>query len=86
MTGIMSSISNLLQSILDIFTSILNTIFSSVQGVFAVSGTLIQDIVNMFQGLLGFLLSEYLVSFSFLLSTPRVLDAFPRKSCRPPIG
>ncbi|MCJ1245346.1 hypothetical protein MMC30_002550 [Trapelia coarctata] len=61
MTGITSSISNLLQSILDIFTGILRTIFSSVQGVFAVSGTLVQDIVNMFQGLLGFLLSNIII-------------------------
>ncbi len=59
MTGILASINNLIQSILGIFTSILNTIFSSVQGVFAVSGTLVQDLVNMFRGLLGFLMSAY---------------------------
>jgi hypothetical protein len=59
MTGILTSISNLLQSILDVFTSLFNTLFSSIQGVFALAATAVQSVLGLFQGLIGFLLSMY---------------------------
>ena len=66
MTGITSSLSALVQSILDIFTSIVNAIFSSVKGVFAVAGTLVGDVAAMAQGLVAFFFSEFSsVSFDF---------------------
>jgi len=61
MTGILTSISNLLQSILDVFTSLFNTLFSSIQGVFALAATAVQSVLGLFQGLIGFLLNNIVI-------------------------
>ncbi|MCJ1300468.1 hypothetical protein MMC08_003265 [Hypocenomyce scalaris] len=61
MTGITSSLSNLLGSILDIFRSILNTLLSSLQGVGAVCVTSLSSIFDLAKGLFEFLLGNIVI-------------------------
>jgi hypothetical protein len=58
MTGILSSISNLLSSIFDIFRGLFNTLLSSVQGVLSVFTTTLGSVTDLFQGIVNLLLGN----------------------------
>jgi hypothetical protein len=63
MTGILSSIGDLFSSILHVIQSILETIFSGVEGVFALFGTAVKDVAGLARGLVDLILSMALVLF-----------------------
>lgn len=58
MTGITSSISNLLSSIVQVFTGLLNTIMSGVQGILAVIVSFIASLGTLAKALVEFLLGK----------------------------
>ena len=57
MTGIVSALQDLVSSILSVFHSIFNTLFSALEGVAAVFGTSVEAIFNLFRSLLAFFIS-----------------------------
>jgi len=61
MTGITSSISNLIQSIYGIFAGVINTVLSGVQGVFAVFGTLIANIADLARSAVSLVLGNIVI-------------------------
>ncbi|MCJ1325036.1 hypothetical protein MMC10_001698 [Thelotrema lepadinum] len=61
MTGILSSIQNLLQSILDIFKGLFNTILSGLEGVFALTGTAVEDVAALAKSLVDLVLGNIVI-------------------------
>jgi len=81
MTGITSSIANLLQSIWDVFASLVNTLLSGVQGVFALVATAVHSVVDLMSGLVGFLLGN-IVIIGVLVAAFVGYSAYQQKSGR----
>jgi len=61
MTGITSAISDLISSILGIFTNVFSTLFAGVEGVFATFGTLLTSVFDLLQGFIGFVLGNLFI-------------------------
>jgi hypothetical protein len=56
MSSIVKAFSDLLGSVFEVFTSIINTIFSAIQSVFAMAGSLLNEFAHLFGGTIEFLL------------------------------
>ncbi|MCJ1440867.1 MAG: hypothetical protein MMC23_001353 [Stictis urceolatum] len=61
MTGILSSIENLVSSIFSTIQGLLNAILSSFQGVFAVFGTIVANIADLARGLVELVLGNIVI-------------------------
>jgi len=56
--SIVKSVEDLIAAIVEVFASILNTIFAAFESVFRLFATLLKDVVGLAEGFVRFLLSE----------------------------
>jgi len=61
MSAVVKALSDLFGSVVEVFSSIIHTIFSMVQSAFSMFGTLVKDVVNLFGGVLEFILGNLFI-------------------------
>ncbi|KAL8766906.1 MAG: hypothetical protein Q9209_006454 [Squamulea sp. 1 TL-2023] len=81
MSSITSSLNNLISSFLDILKSIFATFYSAFETVFTTASSLMNSIVDLFSGLLGFILSN-IVIIGFLVAAFVGYSAYQQKQGR----
>ncbi|KAF2840428.1 hypothetical protein M501DRAFT_1015481 [Patellaria atrata CBS 101060] len=61
MTSIINGLQNLVASVFEIFGGIINTVLSTLQSFLAVFTTLAKDVLQLFQGLINFMLQNIVI-------------------------